>query len=577
MTNILSWGPLAIYGTPLYGYKQSSHLFCTLNKDLRTQCLYVACDACCCFATQWKNRDIEGTRLRPPKMGAFSNFEVSGVDHDLVSKEYGIVKHEEKAVFSENSFEKLEVTRDVGNNQSLVVNGGELALNDDRLLYLEELDEKVLSKRILELSRLNKVRSVWRLFKSMTYSGLKPDAHALNSLLSCLLRKGMLDNALKIFEFMRETETVTGHTYSIVLKAMADTRGCNAAFIMFEELERSGDSRKHFDAIVYNTIISAFGKVGNYIRAEKIWKVMQRNGCSGNSITYRLLICLFVRCGQNDLALDAYHEMVHNDIEPNVDAMQAIIGACAKEGKWHLAFNVFEDMLSRGLKPNLVACNAVISSLGKAGKVQLALNVYGVIKSLGYESDAYTWNALLVALYRANRYSDALFLFERIKKSKSFILNLHIYNTALMCCKSLGRWDKALQLLWQIEASDLSVSSESYNLVIGACEVARRPEIALEVYSHMVEQNHSPDTFTLLSLVRGCIWGSRWEEIEDILSRYAPNSSLFNAAIQGMCLRGMTDSARKLYQKMLENDLKPDGKTRALMLQNLRKRPLKRR
>lgn len=50
-----------------------------------------------------------------------------------------------------------------------------------------------------------------------------------------------------------------------------------------------------------------------------------------------------------------------------------------------------------------------------------------------------------------------------------------------------------------------------------------------------------------------------------------PNGSLYNAAIQGMCLTSNRDLARKLYIKMHELGLKPDGKTRALMLQHLPK------
>lgn len=52
----------------------------------------------------------------------------------------------------------------------------------------------------------------------------------------------------------------------------------------------------------------------------------------------------------------------------------------------------------------------------------------------------------------------------------------------------------------------------------------------------------------------------------------APDGSLYNAAIQGASLRGKACLARKLYMKMQEIGLTPDGKTRALMLQNLRKR-----
>lgn len=48
-----------------------------------------------------------------------------------------------------------------------------------------------------------------------------------------------------------------------------------------------------------------------------------------------------------------------------------------------------------------------------------------------------------------------------------------------------------------------------------------------------------------------------------------PNGSLYNAAIQGSCLRKEIDLARRFYVKMREIGLQPDGKTRAMMLQNL--------
>ena len=50
-----------------------------------------------------------------------------------------------------------------------------------------------------------------------------------------------------------------------------------------------------------------------------------------------------------------------------------------------------------------------------------------------------------------------------------------------------------------------------------------------------------------------------------------PDVSLYNAAIHGMCLRGKYESAEKLYWKMRDIGLVPDGKTRALMLQYMQK------
>ncbi|KAK4367586.1 hypothetical protein RND71_011378 [Anisodus tanguticus] len=442
---------------------------------------------------------------------------------------------------------------------------------ENGILYLEEMDEEVLSKRILKLSRVNKPKSALAIYKSMIFSGLKPDLHACNSLLSSLLRNGMLDNALKVFNSMKASELTTGHTYSLILKAVADAQGYDTAINIFGELISSRNLREHIDIVVYNTMISIFAKANNWYQAQKIWKIMQDNGQVGTTVTYRLLICTFVRCGQNELAIDAYSEMIHNGLSPESDTMHAIIGAYSREGKYDSALNVLQCMLDSELNPNAKACNAMINSLGKAGKVKLAFEVYDLMKSLGHAPDVYTWNSLLNALNRANRYCDAIQLFERIRNIQSFILNMHIYNTVLTSCHRLGLWDKAIQVLWEMEASELPVSTASYNQVIGACEVARRPKVALQVYYRMVRQKHSPDIFTLLSLMRVCIWGSLWNEAMEILKFSEPDGSLYNAAIQGMCLTGKLDLAKNLYTEMRERGLQPDGKTRAMMLQNLPK------
>ncbi|XP_038891011.1 pentatricopeptide repeat-containing protein At3g29290 [Benincasa hispida] len=455
-------------------------------------------------------------------------------------------------------------------NQSKILEGEPLE-NDSKVHFLEETDKVMLSKRLLILSRKNKVRSALELFRSLQLAALLPSLHALNSLLACLLRKGLFDDGLRIFEFMKSNELLTGHTYSLVLKAVANAHGFLSALEMFKAWEHKYDLTQ-FDAVVYNTMISICGKDNNWVEAERTWRLMEENGCSATHITYTLLVSTFVRCNQNELAIDTYVKMVQNSFKPGNDTMQAIIGASSKEGKWDFALRVFHDMLKCGLQPNSVAFNALINALGNAKEVTLAFSIYNVMKSMGHSPDVYTWNALLGALYKANRYNDAIHLFEFVKREKAQ-LNIHIYNTILMSCSKLGLWDRALQILWEMEASGLAISASSYNIVITACEMARKPEIALQVYERMIHQKHTPDTFTHLSLIRCCIWGSLWDEVELLLNKSAPDVSVYNAVIQGMCLRGKTDLAKKLYTKMRENGIQPDGKTRALMLQNLPKDP----
>ncbi|KFK33790.1 hypothetical protein AALP_AA5G060800 [Arabis alpina] len=446
-----------------------------------------------------------------------------------------------------------------------------LLANRNRIHFLEERNEDMLSKRLLKLSRLDKVRSALELFDSMRVSGLQPNAHACNSFLSCLLRNGNLQKVFIVFEFMRKTDNVTGHTYSLLLKAAAEVKGCDSALRMFRELERDSKDRSCFDVILYNTVFSLCGRIDNVHEAERIWRVMRGDGQIGTEITYSLLVSIFVRCGRSELALDAYDEMISNNISPREDAMYAVISACTKEENWDLALKVFQSMLKKGMKPNLVACNTLINSLGKAGKVGLVFKVYSVAKSLGHKPDEYTWNALLTALYKANRYADVLQLFDMIRSENVCCVNEYLYNTALMSCQKLGSWEKAVKLLYEMEGSGLTVSTSSYNLVISTCEKSRQSKVALQVYAHMAQRDCKPDTFTYLSLVRSCIWGSLWDEVKDILKKVDPDVSLYNAAIHGMCLRREYKFAKELYVRMKEMGLEPDGKTRAMMLQNFKK------
>ncbi|XP_072992874.1 pentatricopeptide repeat-containing protein At3g29290 [Typha latifolia] len=446
-----------------------------------------------------------------------------------------------------------------------------------KLHFLEERNEEILSRRLLNLSRSNKVRSALELYFSMEASDLLPNVHACNSLLSCLVRNGSLTDALRIFEMMRKKEVASGHTYSLILKAVAIAQGCNAALEMFGNLEEEGKSKKAFDVIVYNTMISIAGRAKNWVETERLWRKLKDNTSRGTLITYDLLVSTFVQCGQNELALDAYHEMLQNGLEPSEDIMKAIIASCTKEGEWELALSTLKKMLSSGIKPSILVFNSVINCLGKAGEDELAFRLYHLMKSSGLLPDVYTWTALLSSLYRSNRYTDVLQLFQSIQIQDGSQLNPHPYNIALMSCQRLGLWERALQLLWQMEISGIQMSAVSYNHAICACEVAREPKVALQVYRHMIHQRCSPDTFTYLSLIRACVWGSLWNEVDEILESTAPDSSIYNALIQGLYLRGKTTSAKKLYARMQSIGLKPDGKTRALMLQHLGNKRVPRR
>ncbi|KAJ8750070.1 hypothetical protein K2173_013985 [Erythroxylum novogranatense] len=434
-----------------------------------------------------------------------------------------------------------------------------LLVNEITVQLLEESDGEELSKRILVLSRSNKVRTALELFNSMKCLDLPVNGYACNSLLSCLLRNKLHDYALEVFEFIKANEIATNHTYSLMLKAIASTHGCNSALKLFAAWE--GSEEKDFDVVVYNTMISLCARESNWIAIQKIWASMKENGCHGTQVTYSILICTFVRCGQSELALDSYDEMIKNGLEPRDDAMNAVIGASTKVGKWSLALSLFQEMLKHQQKPNLVACNALINSLGKAGEIKLAFKVLDVVKSLGHTPDAYTWNALTSSLRRANQHELALQLFETVKREEKCQMNEHLFHTALMSCQKLKLWDRAVQLLWQMEVAGLLVSTATYNRVILTCDLARNPGAALQVYEHMIHKKCIPDMLTYKFLIRSSTGAALSGEVE--ILDVVQDASLRSAVIKSLCLRDKVELAKKLHTKMCDVGLLRDHGTRS--------------
>jgi pentatricopeptide repeat protein len=90
-------------------------------------------------------------------------------------------------------------------------------------------------------------------------------------------------------------------------------------------------------------------------------------------------------------------------------------------------------------------------------------------------------------------------------------------------------------------------------------------------YTSLQDSSVKPGWFFQIQLSR-FIHGGPSDLINIFLKRLqevAPDSSIYNAVIHGLCLRGKTGLANKVYAKMRSMGLVPDGKTRAFMLQHI--------
>jgi len=101
-------------------------------------------------------------------------------------------------------------------------------------------------------------------------------------------------------------------------------------------------------------------------------------------------------------------------------------------------------------------------------------------------------------------------------------------------------------------------------------ELAEHHTMLTSLLNHSVEPGCSLGAFKSrfhVSFIHEC--PSDLIKFLNCLQEVAPDSSIYNAVIHGLCLRGKIGLANRVYAKMRSIGLVPDGKTRAFMLQHI--------
>lgn len=215
----------------------------------------------------------------------------------------------------------------------------------------------------------------------------------------------------------------------------------------------------------------------------RLWAQMREEGCLPNTGTMALLLSTFVGANWSEAALEVYFEACFSNLNITRDMYKGIICLLAKQDRWPFAMEIYREARSKAMAAapavrNIVffsgpvVFNALISSLSRAGMWQEALDIYSDICAFGIKPDQFTWCALASALGRAGEYDQAMALNKDMTEMWGLQPNLEICNAALLACQQKGRWERALQLLWQMESAGISPDVVSFSTAIRACELA---------------------------------------------------------------------------------------------------------
>lgn len=432
----------------------------------------------------------------------------------------------------------------------------------------------VLSSGLLEDAR--------GLFDGMSHR----DAVTYNAMLSGYVARALPDEAFRLFYAMRERGVKpTAFTFSILSSAVGSV-GCGqhlhaAAPRHGQQLHAAAvrHGLAHRDAVVGNSVIDMYGRVGLFDYAARVFSCMERpDVTSWNSVmsVYKdqALSSTVFRCfwsmRSKGFSVDGFTVSivlsVCSDMKDFVNGDQ-MLALCIKMGfltnfivsSAAIDFLCMSDRLSDALQlfremPTWASepCDALISGYARCGLMEEALSLFAASMRNGFVPNEFSFASVL-------RWSSCFGLMEQGTQIHCLVCKLGFQNdvivsTALtdMYCK-LGLTKHARRIFSTIGTKDLVLWN---TMLLGLLQNGRAKE-ALVIFKRMLKCGIQPDRITLFGALSACGLEGLVTEGMDIITLFKdryhimPSLEHYTCVVDILCHAGMFREAVNYVENKL--------------------------
>ncbi|KAK1359635.1 Pentatricopeptide repeat-containing protein, chloroplastic [Heracleum sosnowskyi] len=408
---------------------------------------------------------------------------------------------------------------------------GRAGMGDKLMLLFRNLpngkqfrEAHVFTAAISGLFSCGRYDDAWRVYETMESNDVQPD-HVTCSIMITIMRKTG-KSAKDAWEFFTKSKTKwTIEVIGAVIKSFCDEGMKKEALIIQEEMEKKGIAS---NAIVYNTLMDAYGKSNQVEEAEGLFAEMNAKGIVPTVATYNILMdayksriqpeiieklliemktmglepnvksytCLISAYGRqknmSDMAADAFLRMKKAGVEPTSHSYTALINAYSLNG-WHeKAYMAFESMLGEGLKPSIETYTAVLDAFRRAGDTQTLMKIWKMMIRDKIEGTRVTFNILLDGFAKQGHYTEARDVISEFGKI-GYKPTVMTYNMLINAYARGGQDLKIPQLLNEMKGLNLKPDSVTYSTMIYAFVRVRDFKRAFFYHKQMVKSGQLPD------------------------------------------------------------------------------------
>merc|ERR1719269_248211 len=443
----------------------------------------------------------------------------------------------------------------------------------------ERKEEVDISKHVAMMrarSKENDLEGAMQVFRKLQSSGVQLTALAYNALLDSCVQCGKVHVALQHFKEMQDLGLVDVVSYNTLLKAYLKQGQIVKARKLLGEM---AENNIQANQVTYNEMLNALVTVKDRKEMWALVREMNAMGMRPNSVTCSIILKSLTSHSAPDDVRQAMAliDNLHEDMDEVLFA--SVIEACVRIGQLDLLSQKLQQYASKGGLAGLTAptYGSMIKAYGRARDIERVRELWGEMRRRHVKPTSITLGCMVDALVTNAQPEEALALVQDISTDAQTrdILNTVVYSTLLKGFAQSRQPEKVQKVFEEMQEAGIACNTVSYNTMIDANARTGRMDRCDELFQQMQAAGVSPDIITYSTLVKGyCMDGDidkGFAVLNDMTSKkkHEPDEILYNSLLDGCAKQHRVDDALALIESMAQNNVRPSNFTLSILVKLL--------
>lgn len=317
-----------------------------------------------------------------------------------------------------------------------------------------------------------------------------------------------------------------------------------------------------FSEMDFLMLVTAYGKLGDFSRAERVLKFMNKKGYQPSVISQTGLMEAYGRGKQYRKAEAVFRRMQTSGPQPSPVTYQIILKSLVEGDKYKEAEAIFEDLLNEkrtSFKPDQKMFHMMIYMYKKAGDYAQARKLFAQMSERGIPLSTVTFNSLMSF---ETEYKEVSNIYDQMQRAglKPDVVS---YSLLIKAYGKARREEEALAVFEEMLDAGVRPTRKSYNILLDAFAISGLVEEANTVFRAMRRHRVEPDLCSYTTMVLAYVNASEMNGAEKFFRRIKEDGLKPNVVVYGTLMKGYSklnnlEKVMRVYERMRIQGVEPN-------------------